>query len=129
MKKTCITAKRIPAPVNPYSHAVSAGGFLYVSGQVPAALDGSGIVHATFEEEARLALENLRVVLEDAGSSLEGVVKVSVFLADMGNFAALNQVYREYFPAEFPARTCIQAGALPAGVQIEVEAIALAAEA
>lgn len=129
MKKTCITAKRIPAPVNPYSHAVAAGNLLFVSGQVPAALDGSGILHATFEEEARLSLENLKVVLEDAGSSLDAVVKVSVFLADMGNFAALNQVYRDYFPADFPARTCIQAGGLPAGVQIEVEAIALLAEA
>jgi 2-iminobutanoate/2-iminopropanoate deaminase len=107
---------------------VAAGNFLFVSGQCPFAPNGSGPVRGSVEEEARLALSNLRGILENAGSSLDRVVKTTVFLKDMNDFAAFNAVYAEFFPQNPPARTCIQAGALPLGVQVEVEAIALLAD-
>lgn len=125
MKKRCISAPNGPPVAAPYSHAVAAGNLLFVSGQVAIAPDGSGPQCGSFEEEARLALSNLRAILEDAGSGLEHVVKVTVFLADINQFAALNAVYKEFFGSDFPARTCIQAGKLPLDMQIEVEAIAL----
>ncbi|MEX2015324.1 MAG: RidA family protein [Candidatus Hydrogenedentales bacterium] len=116
----------IPTPRAPYSHAVAAGNLLFVSGQVALKRDGSGpLKGGTLEQEARLVLDNLKAVLEAAGSSLDQVVKVVAFLANMDDFGAFNQVYKEYFPANAPARSCIQAGRLPFDFQVEVEAIAV----
>ncbi len=125
MKKQCLFSQSGPPAAGPYSHAVAAGNLLFVSGQGPFARDGSGPVRGTFEEEARRTFDNLGAVLEDCGSGMDHVLKVTVFLADMNQFATLNGIYKEYFPKDFPARTCIQAGRLPADIQIEVEAIAL----
>lgn len=125
MSRECIISPGAPPAVGPYSHAVVANGFVFASGQCPFAPDGSGYTHATIEEESRLALDNLQGILEHAGSGMEHVVKTTCFLSDMANFAAFNAVYKEYFPSNPPARTCIQAGALPLGVQVEVEAIAV----
>lgn len=125
MKKKCLFSPGGPPAAGPYSHAVAAGNLLFVSGQGPFAKDGSGPMRGTFEEEAHLTFNNMRTVLEDCGSSLEDVVKVTVFLADIGQFPTLNGIYKEYFPKDYPARTCIQAGRLPADIQIEIEAIAL----
>jgi 2-iminobutanoate/2-iminopropanoate deaminase len=127
MEKKCVLSPAAPPAVGPYSHAVVANGFVFVSGQGPVATDGSGVVRGTIQEESRLTLDNLRAVLEDSGSSLQHVVKVTAYLADMGNFAAFNDIYREYFSADFPARTCIQAGRLPLDFQVEVDAIAVLA--
>ena len=127
MEKRCVFSPSAPAAVGPYSHAVVAGGFVFVSGQGPVAPDGSGVVRGTVQEEARLTLDNLRAVLEDSGSGLQHVVKVTAYLSDMANFAAFNEVYREYFSSDFPARTCIQAGRLPLDFQVEVDAIAVLA--
>jgi len=124
MVKECINAEGAPPAAGPYSHAVRAGGFLFVSGQGPFAADGSGAVRGSIEEETRLTLENLRRVLGAAGLGLENVVKTTVFLSDMVNFARFNSVYREYFPTHQPARTCVQAGRLPMDIQVEIEAIA-----
>lgn len=124
MSKQCINSPSAPPAVGPYSHCVKAGGFVFVSGQCPFAPNGSGPVRGSIEEESRLALDNLRGILEHAGSGMEHVVKTTVFLKDMNDFGAFNAVYKTYFPANPPARTCIQAGALPLGVQVEVEAIA-----
>jgi len=129
MEKQCIFAEHGAPAVGPYSHAVAAGGFLFVSGQGPMNKDGSGAFHGTVEEEARATLINLRDVLEDAGSSLERVVKVNVYLADMNHFGRFNAVYKEFFTENFPARTCIQAGRLPLDTQVEIEAIALVGKA
>lgn len=125
MEKERIFAQNGPPAAGPYSHAVAAGPFVFVSGQGPMRRDGGGVLRGTLEEEARQTLDNLRAVLQDAGSSLDRVVKVNVYLADMEMFSRFNAVYKEYFTADFPARTCIQAGGLPLGIQVEIEAVAL----
>lgn len=125
MEKECIFAQNGPPAAGPYSHAVAAGPFVFVSGQGPMRRDGGGVLRGTLEEEARQTLDNLRAVLQDAGSSLDRVVEVNVYLADMEMFSRFNAVYKEYFTADFPARTCIQAGGLPLGIQVEIEAVAL----
>lgn len=125
MKKSCKTAPSGPPALGPYSHAVAAGDFLFVSGQGPFARDGSGLVKGEFADEARATLENLKVVLEECGSGLRQVVKTTVFLTDMARFKEFNGIYAEYFDEAPPARSCIQAAALPGGIRVEVEAIAL----
>ena len=125
MDKKCIIAPNGPPAVGPYSHAVAAGNLLFVSGMGPMAPDGSGIKRGSFEVEARQTFSNLKAVLEDAGSSLAAVVKVTAFLADMNDFHVFNTIYKEYFTADFPARTTIQAGHLPMDIRIEIEAVAL----
>jgi 2-iminobutanoate/2-iminopropanoate deaminase len=125
MEKRCISAKNAPPAVGPYSHAVAAGGFLFLSGQGAMAPDGSGLQRGDIESETRRTLENIKAVLNDAGSSLAQVVKMTVYLKDMENFAAMNAVYKEYFPENPPARTCIQAGRLPLDFQVEMDAIAM----
>lgn len=125
MKKKCKTAPNGPPALGPYSHAVAAGEMLYVSGQGPFARDGSGVIEGEFAEEVRATLENLKTVLEECGSSLKRVVKTTVFLTDMARFKEFNGIYEEYFADEPPARSCIQAAALPGGIRVEVEAVAL----
>lgn len=125
MKKRCITADGAPPALGPYSHAVVAGDFLYLSGQGPLAPDGSGLVRGTIQEETHLTFSNIQTVLKAAGTSLENVVKVLVFLQDMDNFSAFNSVYKEYFPENPPARSCVQAARLPGDMQVEIEVIAL----
>lgn len=129
MGKECIFSKNAPPAAGPYSHAVKAGNLLFVSGQGPTAADGSGVVRGTIEEETTLALENVKAILEDAGSSLDHVVKVNAYLADMGNFARFNEVYKTYFTENCPARTTIQAGRLPLDFQVEVDAVAVVPDA
>lgn len=109
--------------VGPYSPAILAGDFLFISGQIP--VDESGeLVRGGIEEQAARCMENLRAVLTAAGASFSDLVKVTIYLADMGDFQAVNQVYSRYFELEPPARACIQVAALPKGARIEIEAIA-----
>lgn len=125
MEKRCVTSVKGPASTGPYSQAMVAGNLVFVSGQICLAPDGSGPKRGSFEEEARQTLSNLKATLEDAGTSLERVVKTTVFLSDMNNFPKLNDIYKEFFKADWPARTTIQVARLPLDVQIEVEAIAM----
>jgi 2-iminobutanoate/2-iminopropanoate deaminase len=124
MEKRCVFAPKGPPAQGPYSHAVVAGNLLFVSGQGPVAPDGSGLRKGSIQDEARLALSNLKAILGDAGG-LDRVVKVNVYLANMDHFAAFNEVYKEFFVSNYPARTCIQAGRLPFDIQVEVEAVAM----
>lgn len=112
-----------PAPVGPYSQAVRSGGFLFCSGQVPLHPGTGALVGETIEEQTRQTLENLKAVVEAGGATLADAVKVSVFLADMEHFAAMNGVYATYFDAAKPARACVEVSRLPKDVLVEVDAI------
>jgi 2-iminobutanoate/2-iminopropanoate deaminase len=108
----------------PYSQAIIHEGLIYISGQGPADPETNELKLGTIEEEAELTLENLRIILEEAGSSLDRVLKVTVFLIDMEEFGRFNEVYRKYFQKDLPARTCIQAAKLPGAFRVEIDAIA-----
>ncbi len=123
MKREVLT-ERAPKPVGAYSQAVVAGGFVFVSGQLGIDPE-TGQMPEGVEEQARLALENLKAVLEAAGSGLDKVVKVTVFLVDMGDFAKVNEVYGKFFPKPYPARAAVAVRELPKGAKVEIEAIAL----
>jgi 2-iminobutanoate/2-iminopropanoate deaminase len=125
MSKKCIHADGAPPALGPYSHAVQAGPFLYLSGQGSFAPDGSGAIRGTIEEETRRTFGNIQSVLTAAGAGFEDVVKVLVFLDDMDNFKAFNAVYQEFFPENPPARSCVEAARLPGDIQVEIEVIAL----
>jgi 2-iminobutanoate/2-iminopropanoate deaminase len=108
----------------PYSQAIIHNGLIYVSGQGAVDPQNNEIRLGTIEEEARLALENIRIILEEAGSGLEKVLKVTVYLLHMEEFSRFNEVYITYFKEKRPARVCIQAGKLPFETRVEVDAIA-----
>jgi 2-iminobutanoate/2-iminopropanoate deaminase len=108
----------------PYSQAIIHEGLIYVSGQGPADPETNRIKLGTIEEEAELTLENLRIILEEAGSSLDRVLKVTVFLLDMEEFGRFNEVYRRYFQKDLPARTCVQVARLPGSFRVEIDAVA-----
>lgn len=129
MQKECIFSPNGSPAGGPYSHAVRAGNLLFVSGQGPMAKDGSGVVPGALEEETHLTLDNLRAVLEDAGSGLEHVIKTTCFLKDMNNFKRFNAVYSTYFTENPPARSCVEVARLPLDFQVEVEAVAIIPEA
>ena len=115
-----------PAPIGPYSQAVSAGGFVFLSGQIPLSPSTGEVVGATAAEQAEQVLSNMRVVLAAAGSAPARVVKTTIFLTDLADFASVNAVYGALFGAAgpAPARSTVQVAALPRGVKVEIEAIA-----
>ncbi len=121
--KKAIQSIEAPAAIGPYSQAVYSGGMVYVSGML--GIDPvSGILKETVTEQAEQALKNLSAVLKEAGTDMGSIVKTTVFLTDMGAFAAVNEIYAKFFTAPFPARSCVQVGALPKGGLFEIEAIA-----
>lgn len=123
MRKAIVTDKG-PKPVGPYSQAIVEGDFIFVSGQGPINPGTGSLELGDVRAETRRVFENIRAILEAAGSSLEQVVKCNVYLRDIKDFAAMNEVYKTYFSTPFPARTTIQAGALPGGIAVEIECIA-----
>lgn len=123
MNKT-ITAANAPAAVGPYCHAKLAGNTLYTSGQL-GLIPATGELPQGVEAQAAQALDNLKAVLSAAGMGLEDVVKTTVFLADINDFAAINAIYANYFTGEAPARSCVQVAALPKGALFEIEAVAV----
>ena len=123
MNKT-ITAEKAPAAVGPYCHAKLAGNTLYTSGQL-GLIPATGELPQGVEAQAAQALDYLKAVLSAAGMGLEDVVKTTVFLADIRDFAAINTIYANYFTGEAPARSCVQAAALPKGALFEIEAVAV----
>ena len=122
--KTVICSKNAPAAVGPYSQAIFVGDTLYCSGQL-GLIPETGELAQGVEAQAKQALENLGAVLQAAGMTYANVVKTTVFLANIGDFAAINEVYATYFAENPPARSCVQAGALPKGGLFEIEAIAV----
>ncbi len=124
MKEKIYTAGA-PNPVGPYSQAIRAGGFIFASGQIPLNPSTKELVRGAIEEQTRQVLENLSSVLSAAGSSMEKVVKTTVFLSDLRNFEAMNAVYATFFGDPPPARSTVQAAALPKGVDVEIDVIAL----
>ncbi len=124
MKKQVQTDKA-PKAIGPYSQAIIANGFVFCSGQIPIDPATGNLIDGTIEDETRQVLKNLGAVLEAAGSSCDDVVKTTVFLQDMNDFAKMNAVYAEFFKAPSPARATVQAAGLPKNVKVEIEAIAL----
>jgi 2-iminobutanoate/2-iminopropanoate deaminase len=124
-ERTVIATDQAPAAVGPYSQAVRAGKFVFTAGQIPMDPITGKLVGGDIQAQTRRVLQNVQAVLEAAGASLSNVIKVTVFLLDMGNFKAMNEVYAEFFTENPPARSAVQAAALPLGVDIEIEAIAL----
>ena len=125
MPKQVISTNNAPAAVGAYSQGIIAAGFVFTAGQVPLVPGTSELREGGIEAQTRQVLDNISGVLEAAGSSMAQVVKTTVFLADINDFAAFNAVYGEYFGDDPPARTTVQAGALPIGALIEIEAVAL----
>jgi len=108
----------------PYSQAVIHNGLIYISGQGPIDPQTNEVMSGTIEQETELTLENIRIILEEAGSSLSKVLQVTAYLLNMREYGRFNEVYRRYFPQDPPARTCIQAARLPFGIRVEIDAIA-----
>lgn len=115
-----------PKAIGPYSQAVKANGIVYTSGQIALDPATGNLVDGSFEEQVRRVFRNLEAVLTAAGSSFDRVLKATVYVTDLANFATLNTIYAEYFGDHKPARTTIQAGALPKGGAVEIDLIALA---
>lgn len=121
MKK--VNAQNAPAAIGPYSHAMVTNGLVFTSGQIPVSAQTGAVVAGGITEQAEQVMKNISVVLAEAGSSMERVVKTTCFLADMADFAAFNEVYGRYF-TEKPARSCVAVKTLPKDVLCEVEVIA-----
>ncbi len=113
-----------PAALGPYSQAIVARGFVYTAGQIPLDPDSGELVEGGVEVQAERVLENLGAILTAAGSSFSKVVKTTVFLSDMDDYAAVNEVYARYFREPYPARSAVQVARLPRGVRLEIEAVA-----
>jgi len=123
MSKQTIHSDNAPAAIGPYSQAVKAGQFVFLSGQIPLVPATMEIVEGDFAARARQVFENLKAVAEEAGGSLNDAVKLTIFLTDLGNFAIVNEVMAEYCDEPYPARAAVQVSALPKGVDVEADAI------
>ena len=121
---TVIHTANAPAAVGPYSQAVDCGDFLFCSGQIPLVPETGLMVEGGIEEQARQMFANIKAVLAAAGLSFSNVVKTTVFMTDLGQFAVFNSIYAEYFPENPPARSCVEVSALPKGALVECEVIA-----
>lgn len=125
MDRHTITSPDAPAAVGPYSHAVRCGAMVYTAGQVGLDPQRGSLVEGGIQAQTRQALENLQTVLKAAGTDLSNVVKTTVFLKNMADFQAMNQVYGAFFVAEPPARSAVEVAALPLGALVEIEAVAV----
>lgn len=123
-EKRPVEPDRSPRPIAPFSPGIVHGNYVFVAGQGPVDPKTGKYEPSDIKSEVRLALENVKAILEAGGSSLDKVVKVNVYLRDMKDFAAMNEVYATYFKPPYPARTTIQAGALPRGFGVEIDCVA-----
>ena len=120
-----INTEKAPAAIGPYSQAVEANGTLYVSGQIPFVPETMAVISEDIREQTKQSLENVKAILEAAGYSLSDVVKAGVFIKDMNDFAAINEIYNEYLGEVKPARACVEVARLPRDVKVEIEVIAV----
>jgi len=125
MNKQAIYSDNAPKAIGPYSQAIRVGDLIYTAGQIPLSPTTAELVGTTIEEQTRQVMENLKAVLEAAGSNLDKVVKTTVFLANLADFAKLNAIYGEYFTVTPPARSTVQVAALPRGALVEIECVAI----
>ena len=125
MSKRVIFTERAPKPIGPYSQAIRAGNFIFLSGQIPIDPKTEELVKGDIRQQTQQVLENIKGVLESQGLGMEDVVKVNIFLKDMGNFNQMNEVYATYFSSPPPARSTVEVAKLPRNAEIEIEAIAL----
>ena len=123
-QQRAVATDHAPQAIGPYSQAIVAGGFLFASGQIAIDPATGKVIEGDIKAQTERVLQNLAAVLEAGGTSFRRVVKTTVFLSTMDDFAAMNEVYATFFAAPFPARTTIQAGALPGGIAVEIECIA-----
>ena len=124
LTKHIVKPANAPAAVGPYNAAVRAGDFLFCSGQIPLDPATSNLVPGDIKVQTERVLENVKAILQDQGLNFANVVKSTVFLTDLANFAAMNEIYARYFIGDFPARSTVQVAALPRGAQVEIEIIA-----
>jgi 2-iminobutanoate/2-iminopropanoate deaminase len=125
LKREIVSTTTAPAAVGPYSQAVRAGNFIYTAGQIPLVPGTGKLIEGDIKAQTQQVMQNLSHVLAAAGSSLGQVVKTTIFLADLGDFAAVNEIYGSFFKSEPPARSTVQVTALPLGARIEVEVVAI----
>jgi len=123
--KKIINTTNAPAPIGPYSQAVQAGNFLFISGQIAINPENGELNLTDIQEETHQVMRNLKAVLLEAGLSFDKVVKSTIFLSDMGTFAQVNEIYGQYFTADFPARETVQVSVLPKNVNVEISVIAV----
>ena len=119
-----ISTKQAPAAIGPYSQAIQVGNLVYTSGQIPIDPSTGAFVEGGIKEQTRQSLTNVKAILEEAGLSMSNVVKTTVFMADMGDFAEMNAVYAEFFSEPYPARSAVAVKTLPKGALVEIEVVA-----
>lgn len=124
MEKLVISTNNAPGAIGPYSQAIKIGELVYTSGQIPVD-PATGNVSLDVKEQARQSLNNVKAILEEAGTSMDKVIKTTVFIKDMNDFAGINEVYAQFFKEPYPARSCVEVARLPKDVKIEIEVIAL----
>lgn len=122
--KTIISTPNAPAAIGPYSQAVLVNGMLFTSGVIPIDPETNTLVEGDVTVQARQAIGNLKNLIEASGSSMDKVVKTTVFIKDMNDFGKINDIYKDFFTSDFPARSCVEVARLPKDVLIEIEAIA-----
>ena len=125
MTKEIISTENAPQAIGPYSQAVKAGNLMFISGQIPLDPKTGDLVSQSIEDQAKQVLENVKSICEAAGCSLNDIVKISIFLTDLSNFAVVNDMMKEYFSEPYPARATVEVSGLPLGVNVEIEAIVL----
>ena len=123
MSKEIISTENAPQAIGPYSQAVKAGGLMFISGQIPLNPENGDLVSGSIEDEANQVLQNIKSICEAAGHGMEDIVKITIFLTDLGNFATVNEVMKKHFSEPYPARATVEISGLPLGVNVEIEAI------
>ncbi|GAA0180352.1 RidA family protein [Clostridium sediminicola] len=124
MEKIVVSTKKAPGAIGPYSQAIKQGDFIFTSGQLPIDYK-TGEMANSIEEQTKQSLENVKAIIEEAGTSLDKVIKTVVFLSDMNNFAKMNEVYSQYFTENYPARSAIEVARLPKDALVEIEVVAV----